>query len=110
MDRARSTEHTDEDYDRLVAENQNLQIQVTREKERSERAFQDAEIVEAQKASLDQERPIDGVDQTEALFADGASSRNEIIFEATGSVRFVGLLNDINTSSRRTQLPSMSLR
>ncbi len=39
-------------------------------------------------ASLAQERPIDGVDQTAALFGNAPSPRDEIIFEATGSVRF----------------------
>ncbi len=39
-------------------------------------------------ASLDQERPLDGKNMTDALFGDSKSPRDEIIFEVSGSVRF----------------------
>ncbi|BCX47557.1 N-acetylgalactosamine-6-sulfatase [Haloferula helveola] len=38
-------------------------------------------------ASLEQERPLDGINMTEALFAGAESPREEIVFEITGSVR-----------------------
>lgn len=42
--------------------------------------------------SLKQERPLDGKNMTDSLFAGAESPRDEIIFEVSGSVRFPAIL------------------
>lgn len=42
--------------------------------------------------SLEQERPLDGIDMTKVLFSGAESEREEIVFEVSGSVRFPAIM------------------
>ncbi|MDB4419021.1 sulfatase-like hydrolase/transferase [bacterium] len=44
--------------------------------------------------SLEQERPLDGIDMTKFLFSGTESAREEIVFEVSGSVRFPAIMKE----------------